>query len=70
MTALVTSLKRIWSATGRIPCLTGWGNSGSRKIPNDETTLARWVHEWILDFLGVVRRTAPAAIVIACNLFR
>ena len=68
MTARVTSLNRIWSAT--VPCFTGGRNSGSRKTPNGKTTLACWVHEWILNLLGVVRRTAPAAIVIACNLFR
>jgi hypothetical protein len=70
MRALATSLKRIWSATDRVLCLPGWRTSGSRKTPNGETTLACWAHEWILDFVGVVRRTAPAVIVIACNLFR
>lgn len=69
MIALATSLKRIWFATVRIPCITGRGNSGSRNTPI-ETTLVSWVHEWILDLLGVVRRTAPAAIAIACSLFR
>jgi hypothetical protein len=70
MTALATSLKRIWSATDRIPCRTGWGHSSWRKTTIDETTLADWMHERILDFLAIVQRTAPAAIVIACSLFR
>jgi hypothetical protein len=68
MTARVTSLNRIGCAI--VPCFTGFRNSGSRKTPNGKTTLACWVREWILDLLGVVRRTAPAAILIACNLFR
>jgi hypothetical protein len=29
MTALAHSLRRIWSATNRVPRLTGWGDSGS-----------------------------------------
>jgi hypothetical protein len=70
MTAPATSLKRIWSATGRIPCRTGLRNSGWRKTAIDETTLADWMHERILNFLAIVQRTAPAAIVIACSLFR
>jgi hypothetical protein len=70
MTALATSLKRIRSATDRIPRRTGWRNPGSRTTATNETTLAYWVYEWILDFSAIVRRTAPAAIVIACSLFR
>jgi hypothetical protein len=70
MTTRATSLKRIRHATGRIPCPTAWGKSGSRETPDDETTLTCWVHERILDLLGVVQRTAPAVIVIAWNLFR
>ena len=69
MIALATSLKRIWFATVRIPCITGRSNSGSRNTPI-EPTLVSWVHEWIRDLLGLVRGTAPAAIVIVCNLFR
>lgn len=70
MTARITSFKRIWSAPVHVRYLTGWENPGSRKTPNDETTLANWMQEWILDLLGVVRRTAPAVIVIVLNLFR
>jgi hypothetical protein len=68
MTARVTSVNRIRSA--RVPCFAGFRNPASRKTPNGKPNLACWVHEWILDLLAVVRRTAPAAIVIACNLFR
>jgi hypothetical protein len=70
MTALATFLKRIWAATDRVHGLIEWRLSGSQRTPNDETTLAGWVQEWILDFSAIVRRAAPAAIVIACNLFR
>jgi len=68
MTTRVASLNRIWSAT--VPCFTEWKSSGSRKTPNGSTTVACGVHAWTLNLLGVVRRTSPAAIVIACNLFR
>jgi hypothetical protein len=70
MTALATSLKRIRSATNRVPFRIGSRNSGSRETATNETTFAYWVYEWILDFSAIVRRTAPAAIVIACSLFR
>lgn len=68
MTDLVTSLKRIWSAA--VPGFTGSKNSGSRKTPNDETAVACGVHQWMLALLGIVRRTTPSAVVIACSLFR
>jgi hypothetical protein len=68
MTTRVASLSRIWSAI--VPCFTEWRSSGSRTTPNGNTTVACWGHAWTLNLLGVVRRTAPAAVVIACNLFR
>ena len=68
MTGPVTLLNRTWSAS--VLCFTRWRNSGPRKNPNGKTTLACWLHKWILDLLGVARRTAPATIVFTCNFFR
>ena len=70
MTALASSLKRIWSATNGVPDLTGLGTSGSRKGSNDEVTFTFWAREWILELIALARRTAPTVLVIACNLFR
>ncbi len=70
VTALANSLKRIWSAKNRVPHLTGWGTFGSRKTPKDETTLACWAHERVLELVEVFQRNAPTFIVVACNLFR
>jgi hypothetical protein len=69
MTALAKSLKRVWSAKNRVPHLTGWGTSGSRKASKGET-LACWAYERAVDLLGVFRRTAPTFIVVACSFFR
>ena len=70
MTALANSLKRIWSAKNPVPHLTGWGTFGSRKTPKDETTLACWAHERVLELVEVFQRNAPTLIVVACKLFR
>jgi hypothetical protein len=69
MTAPANSLKRVWSAKYRVPYITGWGTSGSRKASKGET-LACWAHERAVDLIGVFRRTAPTFIVVACSFFR
>jgi len=66
MTALANSVKRIWSAKGRVPCLTGWGTPGSL---NAALSVAR-VHEMILAFVDIFRRTAPTIVVVTLNIFR
>ena len=68
MTALANSLKRIWSARNRVPDLTGSGTSGF--FSKNETNLACWAKDRVLELIGLARRTAPTVIVIACNLFR
>ena len=68
MIALANSLKRVWTAKNRAPDLTGSGTPGF--FSKNETTLAGWVYARISELIGVARRTAPTAIVIACNLFR
>lgn len=69
MTAVANSFQRIWSAKNRVLYLTGWGTSGSRPT-SKATTPVRWVCERIPDLIGVFRRIAPAATVIACSFFR
>jgi hypothetical protein len=61
VTALASSLKRIWSAKNRVPHLTGWGTSGSR---------IEWMQERGLDLTEVVQRNLPVAIIVAWNIFR
>jgi hypothetical protein len=66
MTALASSLKRIWSAKGRVPHQTGWGTSGSK----DPATPQVWVHERFLALIEVAQRMVPTVLVITWNIFR
>jgi hypothetical protein len=66
--ALAHSRKRIWSASNRVPHLTGWGTSGSHWLK--ETSLLRWIHDRFLELVEVAQRTAPIAMAFALNLFR
>jgi hypothetical protein len=71
MTALVNSLRRIWSAKSRSPRLTGRGQSGSadahRKPANG---LAAWVLDTYLELAELTQRTAPTVFVIALQILR
>lgn len=70
MTALASSLKRIWSAKGRVPHQTGWGTSGSHDLAVQRTSTACWAHERLLELIEVAQRTAPTFLVITWNIFR
>lgn len=70
MRALATSRKRIWSAKNRVPRLTGWGTSGSRKAARVGTRLACWAHDRFLELIEIAQRTVPTIIVVTLNLFR
>ena len=69
MTALASSLKRIWSAKGRVPHQTGWGTSGSQH-PATERTPQVWVHERFRALIEVAQRMVPTVLVITWNIFR
>ena len=66
MTILANSLRRILSATGRVPHLTGWGRCGSLA----GTSLADSIYEDVLALTEVARQSAPAVLVIVLNIFR
>jgi hypothetical protein len=70
MTVLANSLRRIWSAKNRVPCLTGRGISGSSS--NLQKSLAPVGHmlEKFLDLLDLAHRTAPTIVVIVLQIFR
>jgi hypothetical protein len=74
MTAPANSLRRIRSAKNRVPHLTGWGTSGSRRTEKEtqknEATLVRWAHDLLLEFIEIAQYIVPTLVVIACNLFR
>jgi hypothetical protein len=68
---LANSLRRIWSATGPVPHLTGWGTRGSLPTSaNRTTTLTGSVYEGVLALSEVARRSAPTVLVIVLNIFR
>jgi hypothetical protein len=70
MTALASSLKRIWSAKGRVPYQTGWGTPGSHYLAVRGISSASWVHERFLELMEVAQRTAPTILAITWNIFR
>jgi hypothetical protein len=70
MTALASSLKRIWSAKGRVPHQTGWGTPGSHHLAVQRISPASWVHERLLELMEVAQRTAPIVLAITWNIFR
>ena len=61
MTVLANSLRRIWSAKGRVPHLTGWGTCAS---------LAAWLYEDALALKAAARQSAPTVLVIVLSIFR
>lgn len=68
MTALANSLRRIWSATNRVPRLTGWGISGSAVL--SETVLVVRARETLREIIALAHQTAPTLIVVMLNIFR
>ena len=66
MTVLASSLKRMWSAKGRVPHLTGWGTGGS--LTN--TTGLGSAYEGVLALVELARHSAPSVVVIVLNIFR
>jgi len=69
MTLLAHSLRRIWSATNRLPHLAGWGRSGYRKTGTRET-LVSTARLRFLALVEMVQRAAPTVIVFTLNVFR
>jgi len=70
MTALTNSLRRIWSAKGRVPHRTWWGTPGSRQAVAAETTRRGRVRQGLIDLVALAHRTAPPIILLALNIFR
>jgi hypothetical protein len=71
MTALVNSLRRIWSAKSRSPRLTGRGRSGSVSAAGTEANgFATWVLDTYLELAELTQRTAPTVVVIALRILR
>jgi len=70
MTALVNSLKRIWSAKNRAPHQTGWGAPGSYPQSIDTITPIGRVMKKFLTLLALARRAAPTIVIITLNIFR
>lgn len=66
MTVLANSLKRIWSAKGHVPHLTGWGTDGSLA----RTTMIGSAYESVLAVVELARHIAPSVVVIVLNIFR
>jgi hypothetical protein len=66
MTVLASSLKRIWSAKGRVPHLTGRGTRGS----STKTTAFGSAYEGVLSLIELARHSAPSVVVIVLNIFR
>ena len=64
MTALAHSLRRIWSATNRVPRLTGWGDSGSHDL-----TTRDWARE-SLGQLVTLGHSVPNLIVMMLLILR
>jgi len=63
MTALVLSLKRIWSATNRVPHQTRWGTAGS--LP-----LTRRASDHLLRLLELGQCSMPSIVAFTLNLLR
>jgi hypothetical protein len=71
MTALVNSLRRIWSAKSRSPRLTGRGRTGSADASGKQAIgFAAWVLDTYLEVAELAQRTAPTVVVIALQILR
>jgi len=65
MTALAHSLRRIWSATNRVPRLTGWGDSGSHAL-----TPRAWLRERLGQLVTLGHGFVPNLVVIVLTILR
>jgi len=65
MTALAYSLRRIWSATNRVPRLTGWGDSGSHDLMR-----RGWVRERVGQLVTLGHSFVPKVVVIVLTILR
>jgi hypothetical protein len=70
MSALASSLRRIWSAKNRIPRLTGRGISGGCAASAQSTATFLWAEERLIHLDDIFRRTAPTIVLVALNIFR
>jgi hypothetical protein len=70
MTALASTLQRVWSAKDRLPRLTGRGEPGSSTGTTGPGNSAVCMGEALLELLHLARRTAPTVVVIALRIFR
>lgn len=69
--ALANSLRRIWSAKGRVsPIEPGAGTRGSMKTHTKQTGLFGPFHESILALHQLAHKTAPTVLVIVWSIFR
>jgi len=65
MTALAHSLRRIWSATNRVPRLTGWGDSGSQNL-----TPRGWARQRLAQIVMLGHSVVPNLVVIILTVLR
>jgi len=67
---LANSLKRIWSATSRVPHQTRWGTRGLLASTTGGIGLSVSLYEGLLAFRELAHRTVPTILVIVWNIFR
>jgi hypothetical protein len=65
MSALARSLRRIWSATSRVPRLTGWGDSGSHAFAP-----RGWAREKFGQLVSLGHGFVPNLVVIVLTVLR
>jgi len=65
MTALAHSLRRIWSATNRVPRLTGWGDSGLHDF-----TPRGWTRTRLGQMVTLGHSFVPNLVVIVLTILR
>ena len=70
MTALASTLHRVWSAKGRLPRLTGRGEPGFSAGKTEPGNSLDCMGKTLLELLHLARRTAPTVVVIALRIFR
>lgn len=70
MTALASSLKRIWSAKNRVPHPNSWGTTGSLCPATEETFTIGQLMERFSELIALAQRTAPTIVVVALSIFR
>ena len=66
MTALASTLQRMWSAKDRLPRLTGRGEP-ELSTPGGS---AVWLADSLFELIQLAKRAAPTVVVIALRIFR